>query len=161
MSALDDRPFPRSALLGASGLVLMTVLGVGLHQHLKFSAGPQPAQMADASPVVAARSLKFVDGGGGVTAFGGKVSVYDGVSGDHVVELVQSDGFIRAVLNSLAYERTKRNLTADTVFTLSAHADGRLILEDPITGKAVNLGAFGAANRDVFRKFLPLAEVTT
>lgn len=157
MSSLDERPFPRAALLGAAGLVLLTVVGVGVHQHIKFSSGQTAVAVADTSPIIAARPLKFVDQGGGATAFGGKVSVFDPETGAHVTDLVQSDGFIRAVLGSLNYERVKRRLTAESVFTLVARADGKLTLEDPVTGSAVNLGAFGGDNRDVFLKFLPEA----
>lgn len=155
MSSLDDRPFPRAALAGAAGLVLMTVLGVGMHQHMKFSGRQTAVETAEAAPIVAARSLKFVDLGGGATAFGGKVAVLDPSTDAHIADLVQTDGFIRAVLGGLNYERTKRHLQAEAVFTLTARADGKLTLEDPVTGSSINLGAFGAANRSVFLKFLP------
>jgi putative photosynthetic complex assembly protein len=155
MSSLDERPFPRAALMGAAGLVLFTVLGVGLHQHLKFSAGTQATAITDVSPVIASRPLKFVDEGGGATAFGGHVSVFDPATGAHIADLVPSDGFIRAVLGGLNYERVKQHVQADTVFTLTARANGRMTLDDPLTGTAINLGAFGAANRAVFLKFLP------
>jgi putative photosynthetic complex assembly protein len=143
--------------LGAAGLVLLTVVGVGLHQHLKFSSGQTAVAVADSSPIIASRALKFVDEGGGATAFGGKVSVFDPATGTRITDLVQTDGFVRAVLGSLNYERVKRRLAAEAIFTLVARADGKLTLEDPVTGSAVNLGAFGGDNRNVFLKFLPAA----
>jgi putative photosynthetic complex assembly protein len=153
MSALDDRPFPRGALIGAGLLAVVTIAGVGLHQAQKFEGGFE--RQAEVAPVLQSRTLRFVDGGGGVNAFGGRVSVYDAVDGAKIADLVETDGFIRTVLNSLAFERTKSRITADTVFTIVLRADRHLTLEDPLTGQSVNLGAFGGANRTVFLRFLP------
>ena len=82
--------------------------------------------------------------------------------GEHLVALDDVLGeigqvvlHIRAVLGGLNYERVKQHIQADTVFTLTARANGRMTLDDPLTGTAINLGAFGAANRAVFLKFLP------
>lgn len=155
MSGLDEKPFPRGALIGAAALVVATIVGVGINQIVKFS---DPAyQASTAETVVASRDLKFVDEGGGVNAFGGSVAVFDGKTGAYIANLTATDGFIRAVLNSLAFERTKRNLSADTVFTLVMRAGHRMSIVDPATGRSVNLGAFGPDNRHVFVKFLPEA----
>lgn len=153
MSGLDERPFPRGALLGAAFLIAATIVGVGINQIVKFSA-PAP-QTQSAETVIASRDLRFVDQGGGVNAFGGAVAVFDDRTGDYIANLTPTDGFIRVVLNSLAFERTKRNIAADTVFTLVMHAGNRMFMVDPVTGRSVNLGAFGPDNRHVFVKFLP------
>ena len=158
MSALDDRPFPRAMLLSAAALIGTTVIGVGMHQYAKFSSPASQvasAASATAGQIVASRELRFVDEGGGVTAFGGAVAVYDGVSGSFLTRLVQTDGFIRVVLNSLAFERTKQSITTEAIYTLVLRDGGHMTLEDPVTGKSVNLGAFGGGNRSVFVKFLP------
>lgn len=153
MSALDDRPFPRGALIGAALLIAATIAGVAMHQLTKGAAGH--SQQLASAPVVQARALRFVDEGGGVTAFGGRVAVYDAASETKLADLVETDGFIRTVLNSLAFERTKRRIEAAAVFKLVLRADRHLTLEDPVTGQSVNLGAFGGANRSVFLRFLP------
>ncbi len=153
MSALDDRPFPRGALIGAGLLAAVTIAGIGLHQVQKFSGALE--RQAVTAPILQSRALRFVDEGGGVTAFGGRVSVHDAVTGAKIADLVETDGFIRTVLNSLAFERTKRRIAADTVFTIVLRTDRHLMLEDPVTGQSVNLGAFGGANRTVFLRFLP------
>ena len=155
MSGLDERPFPRGALIGAFCLIGLTIIGVGVHQLIKFRS-PVVAT-ASAGDVLASRNLRFIDQGGGATAFGGAVAVYDVTTGAYLSNLQSSDGFIRAVLNSLLFERTKRKLEGDTVFTLILGAGERLALVDPLTGRSVNLGAFGPDNRQVFVKFLPQA----
>lgn len=159
MSGLDERPFPRGALIGAAALVMATIIGVGINQIVKFSA--PASQAAEDESIVASRDLRFVDQGGGINAFGGSVAVFDHATGAYIANLTATDGFIRAVLNSLAYERSKRNLSADTVFTLVMRAGNRMSIVDPVTGRSVNLGAFGPDNRHVFVKFLPEAGLTS
>ncbi len=156
MSALDERPFPRGALLGATGLVALSIFGVGINQIVKFSAPPGQSAEASLGPVRQARDLKFVDEGGGVTAFGGAVAVYDVATEAFIGNLTATDGFIRVVLNSLKFERTKLAIPGANVFRLVERVGGHLTLEDPATGRSVNLGAFGPDNRAVFFKFLPV-----
>jgi putative photosynthetic complex assembly protein len=161
MSALDERPFPRGALLGAAGLIAITIIGVGANQIIKFSAPAGQSTESALGPVRQARDLKFVDEGGGVNAFGGQVAVYDVATGAFIGKLTTTDGFIRAVLNSLEFERTKRSVAGATIFRLVERVGGHLTLEDPATGRSVNLGAFGPDNRAVFLRFLPTpAEVS-
>ncbi len=42
-------------------------------------------------------------------------------------------------------------------FRLSAWSDGRLTLEDPATGRAVDLEAFGPTNEATFVRLLPIS----
>jgi putative photosynthetic complex assembly protein len=51
-------------------------------------------------------------------------------------------------------ERRLRRLFADPPFVLSSHADGRLTLADPATGRSVNLEAFGPDNAGAFARLL-------
>jgi putative photosynthetic complex assembly protein len=151
LSSLDERPFPKAAIVGASLLIFATVAGVAagqLHKHFVLAA---PAITAKA---LQSRDLRFVDAGDGVNAFGGHVRVYDVATGAELPPLVHSDGFIRAVLNSLAFERTKRGVSAAPIFQLALWSGNKLTLGDKTTGAEVNLGAFGSGNRAVFLRFL-------
>lgn len=154
MSSLDDRPFPTAALVGAGLLVLSTVAGVGALQLAKHFSPPaeEPSAVA-ADSVVKARVLRFVDAGDGASVYGGHVTVFDATTGTALPELRDNEGFIRAVLNSLAFERTKRGISADPVFKLASWSSNRMTLEDPATGARISLGAFGADNRSVFLRF--------
>jgi putative photosynthetic complex assembly protein len=61
-----------------------------------------------------------------------------------------TNGFLRATLRGLATERKRESQGAEVPFRLTAFADGRLTLLDPVTGRLVDLGAFGRTNEDAF-----------
>ncbi len=148
MSSLDERPFPTAALVGAGMLVLTTVAGVGAIQLNKhFYHITDVVELDSGSPIVK-RELRFDDLGDGVNAY----------AGVEIPPLRSSDGFVRAVLNSLNFERTKRDLGGAPVFELVRWSDNRITLQDRTTGKFVDVGEFGPGNKAVFLRFLPGAK---
>ena len=70
---------------------------------------------------------------------------------------VGGDGFVRGVLRGVARERRGRGLGSDLPVRLIARRDGTLALEDPATGRRIELNAFGATNAAAFARFLPVA----
>lgn len=66
-----------------------------------------------------------------------------------------TSGFVRGVLRGLARERKLESLDDAGAFRLTRWADGRLSIEDPRTGRYVELGAFGADNSAAFAQLLP------
>ena len=109
MSSLDDKPFPKGALLGAGLLVLTTVAGVGtiqLQKHFTHDGRGGPAMAAAPLQV---RALRFVDQQDGVSIYGGHVRVFDAASGAELPQLRERDGFVRAVLNSLTSPSSQRS----------------------------------------------------
>jgi putative photosynthetic complex assembly protein len=158
LSSLDERPFPAAALVGAGMLVLSTVAGVGAIQLNKhFYHITNVVELDSGSPIVR-RELRFDDQGDGVNAYAGHVRVFDATTGIELPPLRNSDGFVRAVLNSLNFERTKRDLNGLPVFELVRWSDNRITLQDRITGKFVDVGEFGPGNKAVFVRFLPSAK---
>lgn len=155
MSSLDEKPFPRAALIGAGLLILSTVAGVGTIQLQKFHAGTLRSAPALPAAAIETRELRFVDLQDGVSVFGGHVQVFDAITGTELPQLRERDGFIRAVLNSLAYERTKRGLEAPTVFQIARWSDDRITISDAVTGARINLADFGHGNKAVFLRFFP------
>lgn len=135
---------PRLPLAGAGALVLVSLIAVATMRL----AGAPPMTVAP-SPVTLERQLQFDD------AVGGGVDVIDARSGQRITHLEPgSDGFIRATLRSLVRERRLRQLGREAPFLLTAHADGRLTLADPATGRSVNLEAFGPDNAGAFARLL-------
>lgn len=68
----------------------------------------------------------------------------------------ESNHFLRAFLRALARER-RLQAAGDgpaTPFRLSRWEDGRLLLEDPATGRILDLRAYGETNAEVFGQFL-------
>ena len=156
LSALDDRPFPAGALIGAGFLILTTVAGIGTIQLRKhFSHIPLNASDIQVAQPVQTRSLRFEDQKDGVAVYGGHVRVFDAATGAELPQLRERDGFVRAVLNSLTYERTKNSIDASPVFVLTRWSDQKITIADKATGALINLGDFGPGNKSVFLRFLP------
>ena len=61
-----------------------------------------------------------------------------------------TNGFARGVLRGLARERRRSDIGMEPPFRLARWSDGRLTLEDPTTGRRIELGAFGPTNAEVF-----------
>jgi putative photosynthetic complex assembly protein len=147
MSALDTEPFPRGALIAASALIgfsLVATAAVRLERVL--APAPAAAQPAPARSI----DIRFTD------ERDGSVSVRDSRDGRMVASLAPgTNGFARSVMRGLVHERKRRGLGPAQPFRVSQWADGRLALEDPATGRTIDLDAFGAPNEAVFAQMLP------
>lgn len=141
--------FPKKALVAIIAMLLLILIAVAAARL----AGANAVEAA-ASPAVAERALRFED------RSDGSISVMDG---NNRVEIAQvapgSNGFLRSTLRGLARERKRRNLGPETAFVVALRADGRLTLDDPATGRHVDLDAFGSTNAIIFRHFLPDARI--
>lgn len=136
--------FPRGILLGAGALILVTILAAAAGRL----GGQAPLHAPSAALV--ALDLRFED------RDDGSVVVLDA---SHSRELLRAEpgtnGFMRSTMRGLARERRASGLGADVPFRLTQWADGRLTLDDPATGRRVELEAFGASNHQVFARLLP------
>jgi putative photosynthetic complex assembly protein len=139
-----SRPFPRAPLIGAAVLVGLTiVLAAGV--RLSGVGVAQPTTQA-----VEVRKLHFLD------RKDGGITVSDAAAGDRIVDIVKPETgyFLRATLRGLAQQRKREDEGAGTPFVLTGWNDGRLTLDDPVTGRRVDLEAFGETNEEVFAKLL-------
>ena len=57
-------------------------------------------------------------------------------------------------LRGMARDRFREGIGGDQPFVLARASDGRLILDDPTTGRNINLGAFGKVNAQAFARLL-------
>jgi len=71
-----------------------------------------------------------------------------------VMRFSGEQGFLRGTLRALARDRRMRNLTSEAPFELALFKDGRLSIIDTLTGKGIDLEAFGPDNVAVFAKIL-------
>jgi putative photosynthetic complex assembly protein len=67
-----------------------------------------------------------------------------------------TDGFVRTVLRSLAFDRQRHGLGAGPAFTIAKWSDGHSTIDDPATGRHVDLAAFGAANMQSFEHLVAM-----
>jgi putative photosynthetic complex assembly protein len=142
-----DRPFPRGALLGAAALVAATIALAAAARWGGLGVTQVPAAEA-----VAARDLRFDDRADGA------VVVHDARTGELVdVGPPGTNGFLRGALRGLARERRMHGIGSEPPFRLASRADGRLILEDPSTGRRIALDAFGPTNAGAFGRLLAAA----
>jgi putative photosynthetic complex assembly protein len=132
----------RPALAGGIGLITLALLGAFALPH-----GPRDAGVAPA-PVTQQRLFEVADRADGA------VVVRDAASGRTIALVTGQNGFFRATLSGLARIRHLAGVGETPPFRLTRYADHRLVLDDPATGKRVELEAFGPTNEAVFAALL-------
>ena len=142
-----NKSLPRAALAGAGllvGLAVFSAVGARV-------TGIGTTRMPEAN-TVAAVEMRFLD------REDGAVVVQD--PDERIIAVLPpgTNGFARGVLRGLARERRQHHLDSGPTFRLVRWADGRLSLEDPATGRHVNLEAFGPTNARVFADLLVSAQ---
>lgn len=145
MNAPASPPLPRLPLAAMGALVLVTLIGVAVVRLSGVSA----SQQADA-PTTAERTLRFQD------RSDGGIAVLDARSGA-VLEVVApgTNGFLRSAMRGLVRERKRQGQGPEMPFQLLGRADGRLTLQDPGTGRRIDLESFGPSNAAAFARLLP------
>ncbi len=141
---VQDPVLPRGALLGAGALVLTTIVLVAGARL----AGYRPDHPAP-SAVVSRIDLRFADQPNGA------IAIYS-ADGTRLLDTLApgTNGFVRGVLRGLALVRDEEHIGDAPPFRLTRWADGRLSLDDPATGRHIDLEAFGSANSGAFARIL-------
>ncbi|MGL4573686.1 MAG: photosynthetic complex assembly protein PuhC [Burkholderiaceae bacterium] len=138
----DEIVIPRAILIAAGAMILVSLALVSTVRLLDL-----PTHEPDA-PTVSSRELRFED-----RADGG-VDVIDART-KQVINVVQGEsGFLRGTVRSLAFARKQDGHGSAQPFLLIARSDGRLTLQDPVTGKRIDLESFGPTNAGVFAALL-------
>lgn len=142
----DDINLPRGALLG---LVLLVAISLAAVVAVKLVGAHDDAAMSVSGDVIDSRDLRFVDLGHG------NVAIYDWPGGELVATLdAGTDNFIRGVIRGLARERRGIGAGDGEPFRITRFDNGRLTLEDRVTGRVLVLEAFGATNARAFGRLL-------
>ncbi len=139
-------PFPRRPLI-AAGLLVGCSLVLATTARL---TGIGRVSLPEAG-VVSVRELRFVD------RPDGSVAVLEPARSTELEVLPPgTNGFLRGVLRGLARDRKLAGLDDGPPFRLIRWTDGRLSLEDPSTGRRIDLGAFGRENAQAFARLLTI-----
>ena len=140
----DDRTLPLGALIGAGALVLGSLLLVTFARLSGYRPATPPV-----SRMISSYDLKFEDRADGA------VLVYRS-DDNRLVDTLQpgTNGFVRGVLRGLVRERRAEQVGAALPFRLTRWADGRLSLDDPSTGRHIDLEVFGPTNAGAFADIL-------
>ncbi len=147
MSAIDQEPFPRLALVAVGSLVGLSLVATTAVRLARITAPSAPAAAQPAA--VETIDLRFAD------QADGSIKVTEAASARLVATLApDTNGFVRGVLRGLARDRISRGIGTEPPFRLSEDAAKHLLLVDTATGRRVNLEAFGTGNRASFMLFL-------
>ncbi len=131
----------RWAALFGLAMALAMVAGVAALARVHVSQIP-------VSTVVAVRLLRVEDRPDlGLT-------LRDASTGAVLANITGEAGFLRLTLRGLAQQRWRDGLSPDPPFRLTRWADGRLTLDDPPTGRHIELEAFGHTNEAAFAALL-------
>jgi putative photosynthetic complex assembly protein len=137
-------PFPRNTLIILGSVVLLAIMTAAAGR-ISGTANSKPTT----APVVS-RALLFRD------LPDGGVAVFDATNTSAPISIVapETNGFLRATMRGLARQRLREDVDREIPFRLTEWADGRLTLEDPTTGRSVEMEAFGITNEQVFADLL-------
>ncbi|MEM7497130.1 MAG: photosynthetic complex assembly protein PuhC [Pseudomonadota bacterium] len=116
-----------------------------------FTRERLPSGAVTSAAVIAERFIAFRDN----PDTSGGVIIRDAETGAIIVDLSPEEGgFLRGIERVVAFERSKQGRGMDAPFKLTAHADGRVALADPITGQVIDINAFGVDNAEAFAALL-------
>jgi putative photosynthetic complex assembly protein len=144
MAAHPAVRLPRAPLFALGVLVIGSVVAVAAARLTGVGVQHQP----EAAPV-AVREFRFED------RPDGSIVVLD-ASGLQRIDTVApgTNGFLRGTMRGLARERMRQGVSPALPFRMVGRADGKLTLEDPGTGRRVDLGSFGPTNAAVFAQIM-------
>ncbi|MCC5885157.1 MAG: hypothetical protein JJT88_01855 [Gammaproteobacteria bacterium] len=133
---------PWVAVAGA----LLLVAAVAYYHQSSRDSEAHPAEWSD---LKYSRELLFLDRSDGA------VVILDYPGGETVDVLSPgTHGFVRGVMRGMARERRSKKVGTEPPYRLSSWSDGRLTLDDPSTGRWVELVAFGPDNFQAFAQLL-------
>ncbi|MET0678251.1 MAG: photosynthetic complex assembly protein PuhC [Bradyrhizobium sp.] len=143
-AAVADRNVPRGALIGAAALISFAMVAAATGRVTGI--GTVRGDYSAPSHTVALRFEDRSDGG---------ISVIAPETGA-VVGTVEAgtDGFIRTVLRSMAFDRQRRGIGSAPPFKIVTWPNGRSTIDDPSTGRRIDLAAFGVANMQTFTRLM-------
>lgn len=145
MNAISvEQKLPRGAILGAGFLVISSLILVGVARLTGYKPDQPPV-----STVVESYDLRFEDRADGA------VLIYD-TADNQLTDTLEpgTNGFVRGVLRGLVRERRADHIGPTPPFRLTRWANGRLSLDDPSTGRHVDLEVFGPTNAGSFAGIL-------
>ena len=146
--AVADRMVPKGAILGAAALIAFSLVAASLGRLT--GVGTVRADYVNTVETAAFRFEDRADGG---------ISVIAAETGATIgVVPAGTDGFVRTVLRSLAFDRQRHGVGAGPAFIIAKWSDGHSTIDDPTTGRRVDLAAFGDANMQTFVRLIAMRE---
>ena len=151
----DEVTVDKVPLMMMGGIVLISLVLTALVQFGFFekTAIPDKARAEAGIKPAAMQTLRFFD------EEDGTVRVEDGPRSQVLGRFGPGEGgFIRASVRSLVHQRRIRGVGPEVPFELTEWENGNITLNDPVTGKSVEVASFGPDNRAIFANMLPPKE---
>lgn len=145
----EGRPFPRAVLIGAAALIAFVIAAAALVRFTGIGSTTLPP-----APAVESRELIFLDQDDGTTlvAIPGAGAAGEDV---YIARLeTATDGFVLGVMRGIRRDRKLRDISYDAPYLLALREDGRLTFSDPLSGREIDLRAFGPTNFASFARLL-------
>ena len=144
--AVASRMVPKGAIIGAAVLIGFSLAAAGAGRLTGVGT-----VRTDYVNTVHTASFRFEDRNDG------GISVIAPESGETIgVVPAGTDGFVRTVLRSLAFDRQRHGVGAGPAFVIAKWSDGHSTIDDPVTGRRVDLAAFGVANMQTFEHLIAM-----
>ncbi len=138
----SEHPIPRAFIVGAAFLMVATIVAATTARWTGVGRLENPAFVA--AEVVDLTFRDRADGGIDVVGAGTVTTLDPG-----------TNGFVRGVLRGFARDRRARGAGPEAPFRLFRSADGQVLIGDTVTGRVLDLVAFGATNEEAFAKLFP------
>jgi len=144
--AIANQTVPRGAILGAAALIGFSLVAASVGRLTGVGA-----VRTDYVNTVQTTSFRFEDRtDGGIAVIAPETGATIGVVP------AGTDGFVRTVLRSLAFDRHRHGVGAGPAFIIAKWSDGHSTIDDPATGRRVDLAAFGVANMQSFEHLVAM-----
>lgn len=141
---------PRPVVIAAASLMAFAIAIAGLGRLTGFGR----VETAESSPYWTLQ-LRFED------RPDGSIAVRDAERGDVFAQVAPgTGGFVRATMRTFAQARKHDDLGAQIPFRLVRWRNGAITLDDPATGRSVELDAFGVDNAGAFAKIFEEREAS-
>jgi putative photosynthetic complex assembly protein len=137
---------PRGAIIGAAALIGFSLVAASVGRITGVGA-----VRTDYAGTTQTLSFRFEDrADGGISVIAPESGVILGVVP------AGTDGFVRTVLRSLAFDRRRHGVGAAPAFVIARWSNGHSTIDDPATGRRVDLAAFGADNMRAFEHLVAM-----
>lgn len=134
---------PRGVLVGAAALLIASLALAAKARSVDEAVGRSDAAVVDGM------RLRFED------RRDGSVAAIDATTGREVAVVgPEQGGFVRGVMRGMFRTRKLESIPRETEFRLLRLADGALVIEDPASGRRVDLRSFGDTNYHAFAALL-------
>lgn len=144
-----NRMVPPGAIIGAAALIAFSLVAAGVGRVTGVGA-----VRTDYVSTVKTIAFRFEDrADGGISVIAPETGAVIGVVP------AGTDGFVRTVLRSLAFDRRRHGVGSGPAFVIATWSDGHSTIDDPTTGRRVDLAAFGDANMQAFEHLVTMRGV--